>query len=230
MISLKNVDVHFRKFHALKSINLEISKGERVAIIGSNGAGKSTLIDVIVGANKKIDGSVSYSDPNFKSLLGVQFQSKDYPPGLKVKDLLNFYLKINMKNLKDERVISLLKKFSLSDKLNVQIRNLSGGQQQKLNILISILNDPETLIVDEVTTALDVTSKNDVINTLKSIIEKTNITLILVSHSSKEIELLANRVLVMKTGKIVDDLTTKDINKKFKSIENFISKIGELYE
>ncbi|MCR8613158.1 MAG: ABC transporter ATP-binding protein [Mycoplasma sp.] len=229
MIKIENVSKKFKKFYALKNINLEIKEGEKVAILGHNGSGKSTLVDIIVGSSAPTDGKVIYNmknDVSFNDVLGVQFQSKDFPYGLKGIDILKFYLTLYNIKKNDPYLKRILKKFAMEPHLKKPLKRLSGGQQQKLNILISILIKPKVLVLDEVTTALDITSRSSVIEIIKSVVkDEEDMTLILVSHSPLEISELADRLIVLKDGEVIGDEKLKDVVKKYNDINVFLESL-----
>ncbi|NQZ66101.1 MAG: ABC transporter ATP-binding protein [Mycoplasmatales bacterium] len=230
MINIKGGVFSFNnKKEILKKINLEIKDKERVAFIGANGAGKSTLVDVIIGNKKLTKGEIKYNlKKNINESIGVQFQAKEFPVGLKVKHLLSFYLKLNNLKLDSEKVKKMLKKFDLSEKLNVELKKLSGGQQQKFNIMVALINDPKILILDELITGLDITSQNSMIELISQTLkENINMSLIIVSHNPVEIQKLVDRVIVLSHGEIVEDIKKEEINKKYKSIDNFIGALHD---
>ena len=229
MIKIESGNLFFKKFHALNNISLEIKKGEKVAFIGHNGAGKSTLLDIIIGVKKLSNGTITYDIPNkktIKDISGVQFQDHNFPSGIKVKHLLSFYLNIFKMKKTDAYVQKLLMDFQLHKHQNVVIKKLSGGQKQKLNILIAFLNKPKVLMLDEVLTGLDVTSQNNVIKSIMLKVKNNkNLTLIIVSHNAKEIEYLADRIIVLKYGDIIKDAQITDVIKEYKSLDNYLNTL-----
>lgn len=231
MISIKNGFFGYdKKNMILKDINIKIKKGERVAIIGPNGAGKSTLIDVMIGIKKLRKGKVEYDigKNNIRDVVGVQFQTKEFPIGLKTKQLLRFYLKVNNLKFKDKIVKQMLNAFKLKDKLKVPLKNLSGGQQQKFNIMVAMINKPQILLLDELITGLDITSQETIIELIeKTISIRKSMTLITVSHNTSELKRLTNRIIVLKKGQVFHDLSTAQIMKKYKTIEAFVRSIHE---
>ena len=231
MIFVKNGFFGYdKKNMILKDINIEIKKGERIAIIGPNGAGKSTLIDVMIGIKKLRKGKVEYNigKKDIRDVVGVQFQTKEFPTGLTTKQLLDFYLKVNNLKLKDKIVQQMLKAFKLIDKLKVPLKNLSGGQQQKFNIMVAMINKPEILLLDELITGLDITSQEKIIELIeKTIAIRKSMTLVTVSHNTRELKRLTNRIIVLKKGQVVHDLSIGQIKSKYKTLEKFIGSIHE---
>lgn len=230
VLKIENVDLYFKNFHALKDINLEIKKGERVAFIGHNGAGKSTLVDVLIGIKKPTKGKIEYNlgskNKNIKDILGVQFQTKTFPEGLKVKHLLDFYLDLKGLKITDKSIQNLLNKFYLSNLLNVPLKRLSGGQKQKFNIMTMLISDPEIIVVDEIVTGLDITSQESIISLIEDKLKKDkNLTFITVSHNVYELEKLVDRVIVLESGKIINDSTIDKITKKYKTLDKYFKTL-----
>ena len=230
ILNLKNIKFAYGKEEVIHGINLTLNKGEKVAILGANGAGKSTLIDIILGIKKPKEGSIKWNIENNlspKDILGTQFQTKDFPTGLKVKQFLSFYLTIFNMKLEDEKVQNLLREYKMINNLNKPLKGLSGGQQQMFNILTMIINDPKFIIIDEVLTGLDITSQESVISSLeKKIKNDNNLTFITISHSPLEIKRLVNRIVLIDKGNKKIDMSLKEIEKKYQSIDKFFATIG----
>ena len=211
----------------LDKINLKIKAGERIAVLGANGAGKTTLVETICGLRQPTSGHIEY---NYRytdvpvEKMGVQFQSFTYLPGLTVMDNIKFI--IDAYGIKtNERVISnLLKIFGLSDLVDKKANKLSGGQQQRLNVLLAILPDPLILILDELSTGLDLAIKEKILNFLDEYTKAKKITLLFVSHDIEEILKLANRIVFLKDGKISADETKKSIIQKYGNVKEFLTR------
>jgi len=118
----------------------------------------------------------------------------------------------------------MLTTFGLNRLLNDPIRSLSLGQQQRLNALIAILNKPEFVLLDELTTGLDIATQQDILNFLQQYIKKTKTTVLMASHNMREIELLCNRLVLLRNGNIIIDSTIDSILKKYKTLENFLRR------
>jgi ABC-2 type transport system ATP-binding protein len=133
--------------------------------------------------------------------------------------------------ISDGNIINLLKEFKLHNRLNVVIKKLSGGQKQKLNIMIAFLNNPKVLIFDEILTGLDLTSQNDVTDSiLVKLKNDPKLTMVIVSHNAKEIELMAKRLIVIKNGRIINDASVKELIAEYKSLDNYLGTLRETDE
>ena len=228
ILEIKNLSKKFGKNLVLDNINLKIKKGEIIGLIGSNGAGKTTLSEIIVGISKQTSGSIKYNfqyKKTFKEKIGMQFQDSTYPSGLTVKNLILFARDLHRINISQAKLKQLLETFQMGNFYKRKVKSLSSGQRQKINILLSIIHNPEIVILDELTTGLDISAREEIISFTKKLIKERNISAILISHHMHEIEALSNKVVVLSEGKIVKESTIKDIEKKYKSLSNYMIKL-----
>ena len=224
MIKISNLSFNIKGKQILDNISFSIKDGERVAIVGGNGAGKTTLVAYILQLNKSYTGDVEYDFEYKKSPLekvGVQFQDSVFPAGLTVRDIIEYFSKRGKDvDVKFEKV--LIKKMGIDEYIDVDSSKLSGGQSQKLNVLLALISKPKLLFMDELTTGLDVSSRSTITNEVEKYLKDNKATLLLVTHTAGEIERFIDRVLVLEKGKLVSDLKVKDIIKKHKNIEKFL--------
>ncbi len=227
MIKITNLNRVVKDNYILTDINLTFKAGEKVAIVGGNGAGKTSLIETIIGIAAKSSGTVEFDYKFQKSpleIVGVQFQDSNFPPGLKVNEIINFFLaKALHKN--EALVKKLIKAFKIDDFLDFDGSKISGGQAQKVNVLLALLNKPKIIILDELTTGLDVFAQSTIVDEVEKYINKEKATMLLVSHNATEIERLATRVVLLDKGKVTFDGKVTDIIKKHKSVANFLKKL-----
>lgn len=226
LISIKNITKHYGEKIILRDINFDVYEHEHIALIGANGSGKSTLIEIILNTISPNSGTIEYG---FKiedvyKIFGTQFQEANYPKGLKVKDIIKFFADIYNVNDK-EYLKELMTGFKLEEINEIKIGGLSGGQLQRLNIMLALIHKPKILVLDEITNGLDIQARQEIKNYIKSFVEKNNLTLIIISHSVEEIESLANRVLFLNDGIIKDNLKMSEIKQKFGSLLNYTDKI-----
>lgn len=230
IIEIKNLDKSFVNFQVFKNLNLNFYENQNVAILGSNGAGKTTLVEIIAGIQKKDKGIINYflNQTNcFQEKIGIQFQDSNYPKGLNVKDVIDFSLEIFKCELSKDEFNALLKIFGIDKFYFKKASNLSGGQSQRLNCLLSIIHKPSFLILDELSTGLDVSIKTEIKKFMKDYSNNNKASILLVSHDVDEIEYLCERIIIMRHGQIYVDASLNDINKKFgslsKCIDNYIN-------
>ena len=221
MIELKDINVEFKikgkKVQAVKDVNLKINKGEIFGIVGLSGAGKSTLVRVINLLQKPTSGQVIIDDEDITNIsrsklrekrlkIGMIFQQFNLISGKTIYENIEFVLKANNypKDKRNERINELLSLVKLEDKKEVYPANLSGGQKQRVGIARAIANNPEVLLCDEATSALDLENTEEILNLLKDIHDKLNITIVFITHEMEVAMKLFNRVAVMSNGEIVE--------------------------
>ncbi|AXK51258.1 ABC transporter ATP-binding protein [Spiroplasma alleghenense] len=223
-ITIKNLKKEFGKKKVLQDLDLTIKKGERLAILGSNGCGKTTLVEMIAQTSKPTSGTIEFNlEGDLKKEIGIQFQQGEWPAGICAEDMLKFYRSVYPRFTKDWEE-QLNQVFDIEEFRKRSIRKLSGGQKQRFNAMISMMNDPELVILDELTTGLDMQLQFSIISFFKDKLKKDNKTLILVSHSPEEVELLCNRMVIIKDGKVAFDRKITEAIKEFKTIRNIMDK------
>lgn len=210
-ILIKDLYKKYGSLNVLNGINLLIKENEIFGLLGPNGAGKSTLISIITGLVKQTSGNViingedtSKNIQEVKKKIGVALQKDSFYDSLTVQENIEYFgslYGINKRTLQ-ERSARLLEMFSLSEKRNVAAIKLSGGMRKKLNIICSLIHNPDILILDEPMAGLDPVSKRN----LREIIMKINqnkTTVIIASHLMKDVEALCNRVAIIVSGKVI---------------------------
>lgn len=221
MLSLVNITKSYGKKEVLKGVSFKVEKGEFVGIIGKNGAGKTTLVNIICNLLKRDGGIISYGfeEGELYSKIGVQTQMCEFDERLKVVDMLELWQSIY--NVDENRIEELLKRFELSDVKKQFIKTLSGGQKQKLNILLALINNPEIIILDELTTSLDAVSRYEMRKYLLEL-NREGKTILMVSHYMDEVEELCERVIVLKDGVVVENRAPEElIDNKYKDLQEY---------
>ena len=221
---------------AVNGLSLTIEQGEIYGLLGPNGAGKSTTVMLICGLRVPDSGSISVFgiDPAthgsvVRSKVGVATQDIALFPSLTAMENLNYLAR--MYGLKPDRnkIEALVERFGLKSKAHKQVSSYSGGMKRRLNLIASILHDPELLILDEPTAGVDVQSRTMIIEYLQ---EKNSegMTIIYSSHILEEAERLCHRVGIINEGQLLEEGTTKDLLTKFNtdSLEDvFLSVSGK---
>ncbi|BCR35114.1 methionine ABC transporter ATP-binding protein [Mariniplasma anaerobium] len=228
MITLSHINKIYESkeesFCALSDINLDIHDQEILGIVGLSGAGKSTLVRCINGLIKPTSGDVIIDGVKIHDLkqedlnrmrydISMIFQHFNLVSNLTVYQNIKLALNIKKydKNLRDQKVDEVLKLVGLFDKKNRYPKALSGGEKQRVGIARAIVNHPKYLLCDEATSALDQKTSYDIVNLLKEIHQKTNISIIFITHQIEIVKDLCERVVVMDKGKIIEDRPTKDL-------------------
>ena len=195
----------------LKDINLDISKGERVAILGPSGCGKSTLLRLIAGLEKQKTGLIKINDsevssentflPPEKRRVGLVVQEKALFPHLSVQQ--NICFGIRDKRDRDSIAQSLMELLKIDSLKNKYPHEISGGEQQRVALARSMAPNPNLLLLDEPFSALDVDLKNNLYEEISNLFSERNITVLLVTHDLKEAEIMTTRQLKMEKGKLI---------------------------
>ncbi|WP_156006870.1 ABC transporter ATP-binding protein [Spiroplasma tabanidicola] len=228
MIVIDKVNKYYGKKQVLKDINLTIKDSESIAFLGSNGSGKTTLVEIIAKLLKPTSGSIKYTDESNSEVqkrVGMQFQDGSWPPGTKVLDLVSFYK--NKTFLKTKEFEELVEAFNLNEFIKKPIDSLSGGQRQRANCFLSIINEPQVLILDELITGLDLEMQIKLINFFKSYKKNKNLTLLIVSHIPEEVEDLCDRIVILKDGEVYEDKNIKEVKEKYGSLRK---RLMDYYE
>ena len=223
MFSLHNIKKKFGSKNVLKDISFTIKEGDKIALLGCNGAGKSTLFKIIAGQVKSDSGLIK-TQLDFKNDIGMMPQDDLLIKDLTVKELV--LLKAYMNKLKDFEVESMLSKVELSDKKKDLVGDLSGGQQRRLSLLLSLLNNPRLLFLDEPTTGMDLAS----IDNFWELLKDSSCTSVIVTHDFNQIDQFFSRVLILKNGYILADESVAEIHKTGKTIEQYYRDLSNLEE
>ncbi len=195
---------------AVDAINFEIRKGECFGFLGPNGAGKTTVMGMIYcfmpptsGKIRVFDLDTTKEPSKIKSRIGVMPQDNNLDPDLSVLENLIVYARYFdlPKDQSERKARELLDFVALEEKVNVNIKDLSGGMTRRLLLARALINDPEIIILDEPTTGLDPRSRHDVWAQL-SLLKAQGITLLVTTHYMEEAEQMCDRVAIMDSGKI----------------------------
>ena len=195
----------------LNDINLDVSEGEIVAILGSSGCGKSTLLRLITGLEKlnygeikifgKIIANKDFSTQTNYRNIGLVLQEKVLFPHLSVLENVKFGIKGN-KSFRTKKALDLLNLFRVDQYINSYPNNISGGEQQRVAIARAIAPDPQILLMDEPFASLDEDLRKDLRHETKKILNINNITCIIVTHDIEDANSMADRIIKLKDGQI----------------------------
>ena len=228
-LELKNIYKSYyldkEEFPVLKGINLQFDRGEFVSILGESGGGKSTLMNIIGGLDRNFEGEVLVNgklldhkkekqlDNYRRATVGYIYQSYNLISHLTVLD--NVLVALDMTTLTKEerrkRALELLDKVGLSEQVKKHPNHLSGGQKQRVAIARALASDPQIIIADEPTTALDVTIQAQILDLLKEIQKESHSGIVLITHDLGVVAETADQVAVMYAGQIVEKADVKTI-------------------
>lgn len=197
----------------IENLCISVAAGEVYGLLGANGAGKSTTIECILGTRKADSGTVRIlglnPEKNRKQLfeqVGVQFQESNYPDKIKVRELCEETACLYRQ---PSDYGELLQKFGLADKKDALVSELSGGQKQKLFIVLALIPNPKVVFLDELTTGLDTKARRGVWKSLQELKEQ-GLTIFLSSHFMDEVEVLCDRIGILKDGGFVFEGTVQE--------------------
>ena len=206
VITVKNLRKTYGSTVAVDDISFAVAQGEIFAILGPNGAGKTTTVETIVGLRRPDHGSVSVLgiDPQqdaqaLRQHIGVQLQQAAVPQRLKVWEILDLFASFYTTTVPRDR---LIEQWGLTEKRNAYFGKLSGGQQQRLFIALALINDPDIVFFDELTTGLDPQARRATWELVQGVRAQGK-TVVLVTHAMDEAELLADRVAIIDHGRII---------------------------
>ncbi len=240
LLKISNLSVGFNslegyKYKVIKNISFELNKGEVLGIVGESGSGKSLTALSIMGllpypkAFHSKESSIKFNDiellnnPNIKEYRGNKISYIFQEPmsslnplhtiGKQIAESIIIHQKISAKKAKEEaiRLLSLTGIKNAKNKYNAYPHELSGGQRQRVMLAMAIANKPDILIADEPTTALDVTIASQILDLLIELKNKLGMSIIFISHDLNVIRKISDRVLVMKSGKIIEENSCENI-------------------
>lgn len=206
IISVKQLSKSYGGLTAVQGLDLSVTQGTVFGLLGANGAGKSTTIECMLGTRKFDAGTVSILGMNpllqrkqlFENV-GVQLQEANYQDKVTVAELCEVTQSL-YRNAADYG--ELLKQFGIFDKAKSMVKEPSGGQRQKLFIVLALIPQPKVVFLDELTTGLDAKARREVWKILSDLKEK-GLTIFLTSHFMDEVEALCDTICILKKGKAV---------------------------
>ena len=233
-LSLKNISKKYKDKEILKNISFDIKEGELICILGPSGCGKTTLLNIIGGFVSDFSGDVLLSDENINNIppekreIATVFQSYGLFTHKNVIDNVSYGLKLLKidKHMRKKRARDMLEKVGLAGYEKKKIKELSGGEQQRVAIARSMVLNPKLLLLDEPLSNLDVNLRDVMRKEIKRIQKQFGVTMIIVTHDQEDAFKLADRVIVINEGHIEQIGTPEELYKEPKN--NFISSfIGE---
>ena len=214
MFKVIEIKKSFKNKEVLKGVSFTVEEGDKVALLGNNGAGKSTLLKIIAGQQQANAGRIE-TTLDFHTEIGMMPQGDILINDLKVGDLV--LLKCYMNQLEDIDIDALLKMVELEDFKNQYVLGLSGGQKRRLSLLLTILNEPRLIFLDEPTTGMDLES----VDNFWHLLEEQKFTSVVVTHDFNQIDHFFTKVLILKDGRIAAQESVEEIHRKGQTIEQF---------
>lgn len=210
MLKLEKIRKSFKNNLVLKDVSFTIDTGEVVGLVGLNGSGKSTIIRIISGLIIQDNGTI---ENDFKNIGVLLEGSRNIYHFLTVRENIKYFSILN--NIEDAYVENFMNKyitlFGLEDKLDEEVGNLSRGMIQKVSIMILLAQNPDIIIMDEPTLGLDIISTIQIREIIQDIVKEKNKTVLIVSHDTKLLDSVADRILFLKDGEIEADIEKENL-------------------
>lgn len=232
IITVKNFRMHFGTTKVINDLTFSVKKGETFGFLGSNGSGKTTTIRALLGIYQPTGGELLINGEPYavdgKVKLGYLPEERGLYKKESVIDTMVYFGQLKGMSRDDAREVSLkyLDRVGLADKVNTRLDKLSGGQQQKIQLGITIMDSPELLILDEPTKGFDPVNRK----LLMDIIEERRqqgATIVMVTHQMDEVERLCDHIILLKNGVSHAYGTIADVKKKFnkKSLDDIFLQV-----
>lgn len=216
-LEILNLNKKFRDIVACDNININIEKGEIVCLLGESGCGKSTFLKILAGFEIANSGDIFLNERQILSdkifvksenrNIAILFQEHSLFPHLTVRE----NIELALKNKDNAKVNELMQISEITELENRYPHEISGGQQQRVALVRTLLQNPDLILLDEPFSNLDENTKTNLRTYFRKVLKKSNLTTILVTHDTEDAANLADRVLVMQNGRIIEDSNFKDI-------------------
>lgn len=235
MLELKKVTKEFGETKAVDNISFKVKNGKIFGLVGRNGAGKSTTFRIILRIIEQTSGEVLYNNQKIEQetldKFGYLPEEGSLIPSYTVLELCEYYGALKLMDTREirEKLIFWLEKFNILEYLNKKVKDLSKGNRQKIQFIVSNLHNPDFLILDEPFSGLDPISVEELKKCIVELKEQGK-TIIFSSHRMDHVEELCDEIAILEKGKIIEKGDLKDIKKKYNNQtlnQIFISVVGE---
>lgn len=243
MLEFKNVTKEFDKVVAVNDISFKLEEGKILGIVGRNGAGKSTIFRMILNLIKPTKGEIIFNnqviDEKILDTFGYLPEEGSLLPQYSVIDICEYYGALKLMN-KEEILINLkrwLEEFSMQEYIGTEVKKLSKGNRQKIQFIVSVLHNPNVVILDEPFSGLDPISVEELERAILKIKEEGK-TIIFSSHVMSHVENICDDILLINKGKSLLQGNLKEVLNNYSNDEThlktlndiFVDKVGEAYE
>ncbi|WP_040398757.1 ABC transporter ATP-binding protein [Anaerococcus senegalensis] len=233
MLKVDKLSKSFGDLDALKRVDFEVKDGELFGVIGQNGAGKSTLFRCIMNFYTKYEGNITYNGKKFSKVplekIGFLPEERSLDPKRKVEDQIRYFAKLNkMEKISDQKLKEWFDYFEIDGKLSSKIKELSKGNQQKVQLLCALIYKPEFVILDEPFSGLDPYN----IRLLEKIIKDVNkegTTIMFSSHNMENVESLCKKLIMLKKGNIVLNGSPQEIRNSYERNKLVVESSEDLF-
>ncbi|HAU87476.1 MAG TPA: bacitracin ABC transporter ATP-binding protein [Lachnospiraceae bacterium] len=231
VLKTRNLTKTFSKKTAVSNVNMNIKRGDIYGFIGRNGAGKTTLIKMIVGLSSPSSGSIElFNDKDLnkqRRKIGTVIEAPAFVPYLSAKE--NMHIQWNVMGSKDKSIIDKsLKLVGLDNVGKKQVKKFSLGMKQRLGIAMTLIGEPEFLILDEPTNGLDPEGIIEFRKMLKNLNQERGLTILVSSHILSELSKLATRYGIINNGVLVEEFTDKELSDRCRA--GLSVKVDDVYK
>lgn len=238
MIEVKNITKAYASSDfQLKNISFQVQQNEVLGLVGRNGTGKSTILKMLNGLVAYDTGDIYYNKISLQKMSEVQlremrkkvvyiFQNANLLENKTVFYHLSLAYKLNKQKVDKEKIDEILNFMEISHLKNSICGNLSGGQQQKVGIAMALLQNPQVLLCDEITSALDANSEQEIIKLLNLIKEKMRISIVMVSHNLTLLKNFCDKIIILD-DKTIKEIITPTKNMHINENENYYNYVKE---
>ncbi|QHU90910.1 ATP-binding cassette domain-containing protein [Candidatus Saccharibacteria bacterium oral taxon 955] len=232
IITIKDFVMTFGKTKVINNLSFTVKRGETFGFLGSNGSGKTTTIRALLGIYPPTSGELLIDGKPYSVSGGIKLGYLPEERGLYKKesviDVMIYFgqLKGMARDEALKEAKEFLRRVKLEDKANVRLDKLSGGQQQKIQLGITVMNDPELLILDEPTKGFDPVNRRLLMDIIEEYQQK-GATVVMITHQMEEVERLCDRIILLKDGTSYAYGTVADVKKKFggKSLDDIFLEV-----
>lgn len=218
IVEIKHLEKHFGKFQAVKDVSFDVYRGDVFGFLGPNGAGKSTTIRTMLSLIKPTGGELQLfgkdlsKDRNYiLQRIGCIVEKPDFYKYLSAEKNIEIFARLSGMNVTKSKVHEIIEFVGLKGREKDKLSGFSHGMKQRLGIAQTLIHDPELIILDEPTTGLDPQGIIDIRNLILQLKNERNKTVLLSSHILSEIELIANRMVIISKGKTIVQGSVKDL-------------------
>lgn len=220
IVTIDHFHMEFGSETIINDLSFDIKRGETFGLLGSNGSGKTTIIRALLGIYQPTSGNLLIDNKEYAVNSGIKLGYLPEERGLYKKEsvmtVMTYFgqLKGLTKHDAIKWSLNYLERVGLADKAKTRLDKLSGGQQQKIQLGVTIMNDPELLILDEPTKGFDPINRRLLMNIIEEH-QQSGATVIFVTHQMEEVERLCDRIILLKNGEASAYGTIEDVKKKF---------------
>jgi len=240
MFSLTNVVFSYQKYKVINKVSFSLESGQHLSILGESGSGKSTLLKLIYGLEDVDEGQIYWnhtqiSGPKFNLVPGMSFikylaQDFDLMPFITVRENIGKYLSNFYPEKKQERISDLLRLVEMTDFLDVKVKNLSGGQMQRVAIARVLALEPEILLFDEPFSHIDNSRKNNLRRSVFNYAKENRITCVVATHDMDDALSFSDKMIILKDGEVIEENFPEFIynNPKSYYIASLFGEVNEI--